>query len=199
MQRPALNFSSSSRLLFSSPPPGEQPGFYKGVAGSQVTLSSLVNQSRAMLEEQARHLLTEAERQTMGYYVEEYRDGRIGVEQLVVALFELLNTHAKVRTAEAAAAAASCPDGPTEPAQGSFAVGWFCCGCEGSSWWSQCVVDLAGPWRVGSKLLCLCLLPASRWAAGRLWTFSRSAAVHFFKNTRTINQSPAISHSPRRC
>lgn len=50
-----------------------------------------------MLEEQARHLLTEAERQTMGYYVEEYRDGHIGVEQLVVALFELLNTHAKVK------------------------------------------------------------------------------------------------------
>ncbi|XP_044189331.1 whirlin isoform X1 [Thunnus albacares] len=72
-----------------------KPGFYKGVAGSQVTLSSLVNQSRAMLEEQARHLLTESERQTMGYYVEEYRDGHIGVEQLVMALFELLNTHAK--------------------------------------------------------------------------------------------------------
>ncbi|MEQ2245218.1 hypothetical protein ILYODFUR_025317 [Ilyodon furcidens] len=71
------------------------PGFYKGVAGSQVTLSSLVNQSRAMLEEQARHLLTEAERQTMSYYVEEYRDGHIGIEQLVMALFELLNTHAK--------------------------------------------------------------------------------------------------------
>uniref|UniRef100_A0A8C7LFC5 Whirlin n=1 Tax=Oncorhynchus kisutch TaxID=8019 RepID=A0A8C7LFC5_ONCKI len=71
------------------------PVFYKGVAGSQVTLSSLVNQSRAMLEEQARHLLTETERQTMGYYVEEYRDGHIGVEQLVMALFELLNTHAK--------------------------------------------------------------------------------------------------------
>ncbi|XP_019744338.1 whirlin isoform X2 [Hippocampus comes] len=70
-------------------------GFYKGVAGSQVTLSSLVNQSRAMLEEQARHLLTESERQTMGYYLEEYRDGHVGVEQLVMALFELLNTHAK--------------------------------------------------------------------------------------------------------
>ncbi|XP_035464588.2 whirlin isoform X2 [Scophthalmus maximus] len=72
-----------------------KPGFYRGVAGSQVTLSSLVNQSRAMLEEQARHLLTEAERQTMVYYVEEYRDGHVGVEQLVMALFELLNTHAK--------------------------------------------------------------------------------------------------------
>lgn len=78
-----------------------QPGFYKGVAGSQVTLSSLVNQSRAMLEEQARHLLTEAERQTMVYYVEEYRDGHIGVEQLVMALFELLNTHAKVNYEQA--------------------------------------------------------------------------------------------------
>ncbi|XP_061656969.1 whirlin [Syngnathoides biaculeatus] len=74
--------------------PGKS-GFYKGMAGSQVTLSSLVNQSRAMLEEQARHLLTESERQTMGYYMEEYRDGHIGVEQLVMALFELLNTHAK--------------------------------------------------------------------------------------------------------
>ncbi|XP_054600679.2 whirlin isoform X3 [Nothobranchius furzeri] len=72
-----------------------KPGFYKGVAGSQLTLSSLVNQSRAMLEEQARHLLTEAERQTMSYYVEEYRDGHVGIEQLVMALFELLNTHAK--------------------------------------------------------------------------------------------------------
>ncbi|KAK1788408.1 hypothetical protein P4O66_016840 [Electrophorus voltai] len=70
-------------------------GFYKGVAGSQVTLSSLVNQSRAMLEEQARHLLTEPERQTMSYYIQEYRDGHVGVEQLVMALFELLNTHAK--------------------------------------------------------------------------------------------------------
>ncbi|XP_051955336.1 whirlin-like [Xyrauchen texanus] len=70
-------------------------GFYKGVAGSQVTLSSLVNQSRAMMEEHARHLLTEPERQTMGYYIQEYRDGHIGVEQLVMALFELLNTHAK--------------------------------------------------------------------------------------------------------
>ncbi|XP_023687282.2 whirlin isoform X1 [Paramormyrops kingsleyae] len=73
----------------------EKPSFYKGVASSQVTLSSLVNQSRAMLEEQGRHLLTPPERQTMGYYLEEYRDGHVGVEQLVMALFELFNTHAK--------------------------------------------------------------------------------------------------------
>lgn len=70
--------------------------FYKGMAGSQVTLSSLVNQPRALLEEQARLLLTEPERQTLSYYLEEYREAHIGVEQLVMALFELLNTHAKV-------------------------------------------------------------------------------------------------------
>ncbi|MFT7817585.1 whirlin [Arapaima gigas] len=73
----------------------EKPVFYKGVAGSQVTLSSMVNQSRAMLEEQARHLLTQPERQTMSYYLEEYQNGHVGVEQLVMALFELFNTHAK--------------------------------------------------------------------------------------------------------
>ncbi|KAG9337348.1 hypothetical protein JZ751_028916, partial [Albula glossodonta] len=65
------------------------PVFYKGVAGSQVTLSSLVTPPRALLEEQARHLLTEAERQTMGYYLEEYRDGHIGVEPLFSLLSEV--------------------------------------------------------------------------------------------------------------
>uniref|UniRef100_A0A8C4XC10 Whirlin n=1 Tax=Erpetoichthys calabaricus TaxID=27687 RepID=A0A8C4XC10_ERPCA len=69
--------------------------FYRGVAGSQVTLSSLINQSRVMLEEQARHLLNEQERQTMAYYLDEYKDSHIGIEALVMALFELFNTHAK--------------------------------------------------------------------------------------------------------
>lgn len=70
-------------------------GFYKGPAGSQVTLSSLGIQTRVLLEEQARHLLTEQERATMAYYLEEYRGGSVSVEALVMALFELLNTHAK--------------------------------------------------------------------------------------------------------
>ncbi|XP_057354957.1 whirlin isoform X6 [Manis pentadactyla] len=70
-------------------------GFYKGPAGSQVTLSSLGNQTRVLLEEQARHLLNEQERTTMAYYLEEYRGGSISVGALVMALFELLNTHAK--------------------------------------------------------------------------------------------------------
>ncbi|KAM6170330.1 whirlin isoform 2-T2 [Rhynchocyon petersi] len=72
-----------------------KPGFYKGPAGSQVTLSSLGNQTRVLLEEQARHLLTEQERATMAYYLDEYRSGSVSVEALVMALFELLNTHAK--------------------------------------------------------------------------------------------------------
>ncbi|XP_010213880.1 PREDICTED: whirlin [Tinamus guttatus] len=72
-----------------------RPVFYRGLAGSQVTLSSVVNQSRVMLEEQARHLLNEQERATMGYYLDEYKEGNISVDALVMALFELLNTHAK--------------------------------------------------------------------------------------------------------
>ncbi|XP_067165219.1 whirlin isoform X1 [Apteryx mantelli] len=72
-----------------------RPLFYRGLAGSQVTLSTMVNQTRVMLEEQARHLLNEQERATMGYYLDEYKEGNIPVDALVMALFELLNTHAK--------------------------------------------------------------------------------------------------------
>lgn len=49
------------------------------------------------LEEQAYMLLTETERQTMSYYIQEYQRAHIGVEPLAMALFELFNTHAKVR------------------------------------------------------------------------------------------------------
>ncbi|XP_038230861.1 whirlin isoform X2 [Dermochelys coriacea] len=72
-----------------------KPMFYKGLAGSQVMLSSLVNQTRVMLEEQARHLLNKQERATMAYYLDEYKETNISVDSLVMALFELLNTHAK--------------------------------------------------------------------------------------------------------
>ncbi|XP_051981827.1 whirlin-like isoform X2 [Xyrauchen texanus] len=47
------------------------------------------------LEEQAYMLLTETERQTMSYYIQEYQRDHIGVEALAMALFELFNTHAK--------------------------------------------------------------------------------------------------------
>ncbi|XP_026568370.1 whirlin [Pseudonaja textilis] len=72
-----------------------KPSFYKGLTGSQVTLSSLVNQSRVMLEEHARHLLNEPERTTMAYYLDEYKEKNISIDSLIMALFELLNTHAK--------------------------------------------------------------------------------------------------------
>ncbi|XP_032089183.1 whirlin [Thamnophis elegans] len=72
-----------------------KPSFYKGLTGSQVTLSSLVNQNRVMLEENARHLLNEPERTTMAYYLDEYKEKNISIDSLVLALFELLNTHAK--------------------------------------------------------------------------------------------------------
>lgn len=65
-----------------------QPAPYRGVGPPGVLLS---------LEQQAYMLLTEPERKTMGYYLQEYQDGHIGVESLVMALFELFNTHAKVK------------------------------------------------------------------------------------------------------
>ncbi|GAA6066139.1 whirlin, partial [Tachysurus ichikawai] len=52
--------------------------------------------TRSSLDEQAYLLLTEAERQTMNYYIQEYQSGHIGVEPLAMALFELFNTHAKL-------------------------------------------------------------------------------------------------------
>ncbi|XP_050782415.1 LOW QUALITY PROTEIN: whirlin [Gopherus flavomarginatus] len=72
-----------------------KPMFHRGLAGSQVTLSSLVNQTRVILEEQARHLLNEQERATMAYYLDEYKETNISIDSLVMALFELFNTHAK--------------------------------------------------------------------------------------------------------
>lgn len=73
-----------------------QPVFYRAPAGSQVTLSSLGNQSVVALEERARLLLTEPERSTMNYYLQQYKDLHIPVQAFVIAMFELLNTQAKV-------------------------------------------------------------------------------------------------------
>ncbi|XP_023140998.1 whirlin isoform X1 [Amphiprion ocellaris] len=52
--------------------------------------------AQVSLEDQAYMLLTEPERQTMAYYLQEYQDEHIGVEPLAMALFELFNTHAKL-------------------------------------------------------------------------------------------------------
>lgn len=53
--------------------------------------------AQVSLEQQAYMLLTEPERQTMAYYLQEYQEGHIGVQPLTMALFELFNTHAKVQ------------------------------------------------------------------------------------------------------
>lgn len=55
--------------------------------------------AQVSLEQQAFMLLTEQERQTMVYYLQEYQEGHIRVEPLAMALFELFNTHAKVESA----------------------------------------------------------------------------------------------------
>ena len=71
--------------------------FLRG-AGSQLMHSSMATQQTqwGMIEEQGRNLLNEAERSTMLYYLNEYQQNHIDVESLVLALLELLNTHAKV-------------------------------------------------------------------------------------------------------
>lgn len=76
----------------SHPPPfsplSPQPAVHRcgvGPPGVQVSL-----------EQQAYMLLTEPERETMAYYLQEYQEGHIAVQALVMALFELFNTHAKV-------------------------------------------------------------------------------------------------------
>ncbi|XP_075435535.1 whirlin [Ascaphus truei] len=72
-----------------------KPVFYRGPAGSQVTLSSIGNQTLALLEEQTRLMLTEPERRTMSYYLQQYRERHISVRALLMAMFELFNTQAK--------------------------------------------------------------------------------------------------------
>ncbi|XP_035683744.1 whirlin-like isoform X2 [Branchiostoma floridae] len=73
--------------------------FSRGMApGSQVMLASSstsVSHARRMIEETARQLLSDNERGTMGYYLNEYERSNIDVDALVMALFELLNTHSK--------------------------------------------------------------------------------------------------------
>lgn len=58
--------------------------------------SAPTGQAWSMIEDQAKHLLNENEKGTMMYYLGEYQRDLIDIDALVLALFELLNTHAKV-------------------------------------------------------------------------------------------------------
>ncbi|XP_072017578.1 whirlin-like [Amphiura filiformis] len=70
--------------------------FSRGIAGSQMMYNTKpTNQAWNMIEDQAKHLLNENEKGTMMYYIGEYQRDNIDIDALVLALFELLNTHAK--------------------------------------------------------------------------------------------------------
>ena len=86
---PSINPSIHPLILHALIPGSSQPSACRalGPPGPQVSL-----------EQQAYLLLTDLERQTMAYYLQEYHNGHIGVEPLTMALFELFNTHAKVRS-----------------------------------------------------------------------------------------------------
>ncbi|XP_059193583.1 whirlin-like isoform X2 [Centropristis striata] len=90
---PGIHTSGSASVCSTRPssakatPVLAKPAGYRGLGPPGAQMS---------LEQQAYMLLTEPERQTMIYYLQEYQKGHIGVEALVMALFELFNTHAKL-------------------------------------------------------------------------------------------------------
>lgn len=59
--------------------------------------SMMKTQGWSMIEEQARYFLNENEKGTMMFYLKEYQNKHINVDSLVSGLFEILNTHSKVR------------------------------------------------------------------------------------------------------
>ncbi|XP_068104377.1 whirlin isoform X2 [Hyperolius riggenbachi] len=87
--------TSTGILGNSSTETNTKPLFYRTPAGSQVTLSSLGNQSLVALEDKACLLLTDPERSTMNYYLQQYKELHIPVQAFIMAMFELLNTQAK--------------------------------------------------------------------------------------------------------
>ncbi|XP_793549.4 whirlin isoform X1 [Strongylocentrotus purpuratus] len=82
--------------IYADIPERPSSAFSRGI-GSQVMYNKSMAgvQNWSMLEDQSRNLLSENERGTMMYYLEEYQRNTITVEALVMALFELFDTHAK--------------------------------------------------------------------------------------------------------
>ncbi|XP_050389473.1 whirlin isoform X2 [Patella vulgata] len=100
-QMPRSSHSINGRLSASLsnleliPKSSKRIGFSRG-AGSQLMLNSMSRQQWDMIEEQARILLNEHEQATLRYYLTEYQRSSIMIDGLVFALFELLNTQAKL-------------------------------------------------------------------------------------------------------
>ena len=70
--------------------------FHHGIAGSQVLYNGGFPTQKNLITEQARQILNENELGTLDYYLEEYSQGYITVSAFALALFDLLNTPAKV-------------------------------------------------------------------------------------------------------
>ena len=70
--------------------------FHHGIVGSQVLYNGGFPTQKHLITEQARQILNENELGTLGYYLEEYSQGYITVNAFALALFDLLNTPAKV-------------------------------------------------------------------------------------------------------
>jgi len=70
--------------------------FHHGIAGSQVLYNGGLPSQKNLMAEQARRVLNENELGTLKYYLEEYSKGYITISAFALALFDLLNTPAKM-------------------------------------------------------------------------------------------------------
>lgn len=75
--------------------------FHHGIAGSQVLYSGGLPSQKNLVTEQARQILNENELETLKYYLEEYSKGYVSVSGFSLALFDLLNSPAKVHLQQA--------------------------------------------------------------------------------------------------
>ncbi|XP_068723891.1 whirlin-like isoform X1 [Montipora capricornis] len=74
----------------------ERSKFHHGIAGSQVLYNGGLPSQKNLIEDQAQQILNENELGTLKYYLEEYSRGFININAFALALFDLLNTPAKM-------------------------------------------------------------------------------------------------------
>ncbi|XP_022783817.1 uncharacterized protein LOC111324505 isoform X3 [Stylophora pistillata] len=70
--------------------------FHHGIAGSQVLYSGGLPSQKNLITEQARLILDDNELETLTYYLDEYCKGFISIDAFVLAMFDLLDTPAKM-------------------------------------------------------------------------------------------------------
>ncbi|XP_074615427.1 whirlin-like isoform X1 [Acropora palmata] len=74
----------------------EQSMFHHGIAGSQVLYNGGLPSQKNLIADQAGQILNENELGTLKYYLAEYSSGYISISAFALALFDLLNTPAKM-------------------------------------------------------------------------------------------------------